>query len=169
MISQGPLHYDVQGIGGDKDGDHDYMYACVEQMESLQYSMSSDPKQKGVAKRCERTLMDMLRSMTSHSTLSISLQMDAPKTIAHLLKRVPSKSMHKTPYGLWTQRKPSLNYLHVWGYLVEVKIFNPNVGKFVSKIVSCHFIGYSERSKGYCLYCSGSYTKFIETRHIVFL
>jgi hypothetical protein len=95
--------------------------------------------------------------------------MDAPKTIAHLLKRVPSKSMHKTPYGLWTWRKPSLNYLHVWGYLVEVKILNPNVGKFMSKIVSCHFIGYSERSKGYCLYYSDSYTKFIETRHIVFL
>jgi hypothetical protein len=38
-----------------------------------QYSMSGDSQQNGVAERCNRTLMDMVRSMLSYSTLPISL------------------------------------------------------------------------------------------------
>jgi transposase InsO family protein len=80
-----------------------------------QYSMSSDPQQNGVAERCNRTLMDIVRSMLRHSTLPISLWMEALKTIVHILNRVPSKSVPKTSYELWTGRKLTLNYLHMWG------------------------------------------------------
>jgi hypothetical protein len=38
-----------------------------------QYSMSGDAQQNGVAERCNRILMDMVRSMLSYSTLPISL------------------------------------------------------------------------------------------------
>ena len=48
-------------------------------------------------------------------------------------------------------------------------MFNPNIGKLDPKTVSCHFIGYPERSKGFCFYCPDRYTKFVETRHAVFL
>ena len=57
----------------------------------------------------------------------------------------------------------------MWGYPAEAKVFNPNIGKLDSKIVSCHFIGYPEKSKGYRFYCPDRQTKFIETRHVVFL
>jgi hypothetical protein len=46
-------------------------------------------------------------------------------------------------------RKPTFNYLHVWGCLAEAKVFNPNVGKLYPKTVDCHFIGYPDKSKGY--------------------
>jgi transposase InsO family protein len=78
-----------------------------------QYSMPSDPQQNGVAERRNRTLTDMVRSMLSYSTLPISLWMDALKTTIHILNRVPRKSVPKTPYEMWTGRKPILNYLHV--------------------------------------------------------
>jgi transposase InsO family protein len=78
-----------------------------------QYSMPEDPQQNGVAERCNRTLMDMVRSMLSYSTLSISLWMEDIKTAVHILNRVPSKSVPKTPYEMWIGRKPTLNYLHV--------------------------------------------------------
>lgn len=32
-----------------------------------------------------------------------------------------------------------------------------------------HFVGYPERSKGYRIYCLNRNTKFVETRHFVFL
>jgi hypothetical protein len=48
-------------------------------------------------------------------------------------------------------------------------VFNPNIGKLDPKIVSCHFIGYSEKSKGFRFYCLDRYTKFVETRHAVIL
>ena len=89
--------------------------------------------------------MDMVRSMISYSTLPISLWMEALKTTIHILIRVPSKSVPKIPYELWIEKEPSLNYLRVWGCPAEAKVFNPNIGKLDSKIVSCHFIGYPER------------------------
>jgi hypothetical protein len=51
--------------------------------------------------------------------------MEALKNAMHILKRVPSKSVAKTPYELWTGRKPTLNYFHIWGCPPEARIFNP--------------------------------------------
>ena len=107
--------------------------------------------------------------MMSYSTLPISLWMEALKTAIHILNRVPSKSMPKTSYELWTGRKPTLNYLHVWGCPAEAKVFNPNIGKLDPKTVSCHFIGYPEKPKSYRFNCPDRYTKFVEMRHTVFL
>jgi hypothetical protein len=131
--------------------------------------MSGDPQQNGVAERHNRTLIDMVRSMLSYSTLPISLWMDALKTTVHILNRVPSKSVPKTPYEIWTSRKPTLNYLHVWGYPAGARIFNPSIGKLDPKTVSCHFIGYPDKSKGFRFYCPDRYIKMVETRHTVFL
>jgi transposase InsO family protein len=75
--------------------------------------MPGDPQQNGVAERRNRTLMDMVRYMLSYSTLPISLWMDALKTAVHILNQVPSKSVPKIPYGMWTDRKLTLNYLRV--------------------------------------------------------
>jgi hypothetical protein len=113
--------------------------------------------------------MDMVRSMISYSTLPISLQIEALKTAIHILNRVPSKSVPKTPFELWSEKEPSLNYLRVWVCPAEAKVFNPNIGKLDSKTVCCHFIGYPEKSKGYHFYCSYRHTKFVEIRHVVFL
>ena len=95
--------------------------------------------------------------------------MEALKPAIHILNRVPSKSVPKTPYELWTGRELSLNYLRVWGCPAEAKVFNLNIGKIDSKTLSCHFIGYLEKSKVFRFYCPERHTKFVETRHAVFL
>jgi hypothetical protein len=130
--------------------------------------MSGDPQQNGVAERRNRTLMDIVKSMLSYFTLPISLWMEALKTAVHILNRVPSKSMPKTPYEIWTDRKLTLNYLQVWGCPAEARIFNPNIGKLDPKTVSCHFIGYPNKSKGFRFYCPDRYIKIVETRHTIF-
>ena len=61
------------------------------------------------------------------------------------------------------------DHLRVWGCPAKTKVFNPNIGKLNSKTISCHFIGYPEKSKGYRFYCLDRQTKFVETRHVVFL
>jgi hypothetical protein len=70
---------------------------------------------------------------------------------------------------MWTDKKPTLNYLHVWGCPVEIKLFNPSIGKLNSKTVSYHFTGYPDKSKELCFYCPDRYIKIVETRHAVFL
>jgi hypothetical protein len=129
-----------------------------------QYSMSGDSRQNGVAERRNHTLIDMVRSMLSYSTLPISLWMETLKTTVHILNRVPSKSVPKTPC-----RKPTLNYLHVWDCPAEAKLINPNIGKLDPKIVSCHFICYPDKSKGFYFYCPDRYIKIVEIRHTIFL
>ena len=57
----------------------------------------------------------------------------------------------------------------MWGSPAEAKVFNPNIRKLDPKIVSCHFIGYPEKSKGFRFYCLDRHTKFVERRHAVFL
>jgi len=57
----------------------------------------------------------------------------------------------------------------VWGCAAEAKLFNPQLKKLDPKTVSYHFIGYPKSSKGYRFYCPNRHTKFVETRHAVFL
>ena len=106
----------------------------------------------GVAERRNRTLKDMVRSMISHSNLPISLWGEALKTAAYILNRVPTKATAKTPYELWTGKKPSLKHLHIWGCTAETRPYRPHEKKLDSRIVSCYFIRYSERSRGYKFY-----------------
>jgi hypothetical protein len=134
-----------------------------------QYSMPDDPQQNRVAERHNYTLMDMVRSMLSYSTLPISLWMEALKTVVHILNRVPSKSIPKTPYEMWTGKKPTLNYLYVWGCPAEAKLFNPSIEKLDPKTVSYHFIGYPDKSNGLHFYCPDRYIKIMEIRHTIFL
>ena len=70
-----------------------------------QYTMSGTPQQNGVLERCNRTLMDMVRSMLSNSKLPVSLWMYALKTAMYLLNRISSKAFPKTHFELWMNRQ----------------------------------------------------------------
>ncbi|RVW35834.1 Retrovirus-related Pol polyprotein from transposon TNT 1-94 [Vitis vinifera] len=113
-----------------------------------QYTMPGTPQQNGVAERRNRTLMEMVRSMMSYSSVPISLWGEALKTAMYILNRVPSKAVPKTPFELWTGRKPSLRHIHIWGCPAEARIYNPHEKKLDSRTVSGYFIGYPDKSKG---------------------
>lgn len=134
-----------------------------------QYMMPGTPHQNGVAERRNRTLMDMVRSMISNSSLPKSLWMHALKTAVYLLNRVPSKAVLKTPFELWTERKPSLRHLHVWGCQAEVRIYNPHEKKLDPRTTSGHFIGYPEKSKGFIFYCPSHNPRIVETGNARFI
>jgi hypothetical protein len=70
---------------------------------------------------------------------------------------------------MWTGRKPTLNYLHIWGYAVEAKISSFGHGNLDERTTSCHFIGYPKRLKGFRFYYPGRQTKFIEIKHAILL
>ncbi|KAF7810137.1 Retrovirus-related Pol polyprotein from transposon TNT 1-94 [Senna tora] len=44
---------------------------------------------------------------------------DALKTAAYILNQVPSKSVEKTPYEIFTRKKPSMKHFRVWGCKAE--------------------------------------------------
>ena len=57
----------------------------------------------------------------------------------------------------------------MWGCKTEAKIPNALTQKFDLKIISCHFIGYYEKSKGYKFYAPHNFTRTFETNQAKFL
>ena len=84
------------------------------------------PQCNGVSERCNRTLLDMVRSMMSLTYLPLSFWGYALDKAAFTLNRAPSKSVETTPYELWFSKKPNLSFLKVWGYDAYVKKFQPD-------------------------------------------
>ena len=131
--------------------------------------MPSTPQQNGVAERGNRTLMDIVRNMISNSSLPKSLWTYALKTAIYLLNRIPSKAIPKTPFELWTRRKPSLRHLHVRGCPIEAQVYNPHEKKLDSRTVNGYLIGYPEESKRYRFYCPNHSSRIIETINTRFI
>ena len=121
------------------------------------------------ANRRNRTLMDMVRSMISRTKLPQSLWGEALQTAMYILNKVPSKSLPKTPFELWTNRKPRLNHLKVWGCPSEVRVYNPHEKKLDPRTTSRFFIGYPPVSKGFRFYCPGHHTRIVESLNAKFL
>ena len=63
-----------------------------------QWTPPGTPEWNGVSERRNQTLMEMVRSMTSHGKLPMFLWSYALETALHTLNRVPTKSVDKTPY-----------------------------------------------------------------------
>ena len=85
----------------------------------------------------------------AESSLHISLWGEALKIAIYLSNRVPTKATIKTPYELWTGRKPSLKHLHIWGCPTQARPYVPKERKLDSKKISCYCVGYSEKKKNW--------------------
>ena len=89
----------------------------------------------------------MVRSMMSHSDLPTSFWGHALETAAFTLNRVPSKSVQKTPYEIWTGKRPSMSFMKIWGCQAYVKHHMST--KLEPKSHKCNFVGYPKETKGY--------------------
>ena len=89
-----------------------------------QYNMFGTPQQNGIVERRNHTFLDMVRCMLINSSLPEFLWGDALKNAAYILNQVPNKYVPKTPYELWSQKKPSLCQFHFWSCKMEVRPYN---------------------------------------------
>ena len=94
--------------------------------------------------------MDMVWSIMSFTSLPKFLWGYAIESACYLLNRVPSKSVPKTPYEIWTGHKPTLSHLRVWGCPAYVKCLATD--KLGPRFVKSYFIGYPKETKGYYFY-----------------
>ncbi|GJV48888.1 zinc finger, CCHC-type containing protein [Tanacetum coccineum] len=93
--------------------------------------------------------MDMVNSMMSYSGLSSGYWGEALLTACYILNRVPRKRSIKTPYELWNQRTPKLDYLRIWGCRAIVRLPKSKKRKIRDKGIECIFLGYAQNSKAY--------------------
>ena len=67
-----------------------------------QYTMSGTPQHYGIVERRNRKLLDMVRCMLVNFSLLKLLCGEALKIAVYILYQVPSKSVPKTLYELWS-------------------------------------------------------------------
>ena len=115
-----------------------------------QLTPSGTPQRNGVSERRNRTLLDMVRSMMSQSDLPLSFWGYALETAAFTLNRVPSKSVDKTPYEIWTAKSHGLSFLKIWGREAYVKRLQSD--KLTPKSGKCIFMGYLRETLAYSFY-----------------
>ncbi|KAK8617349.1 hypothetical protein V6N13_080266 [Hibiscus sabdariffa] len=108
------------------------------------------PQWNGVSERRNRTLLDMVRSMMSHTDLPTSFWGYALETAAFTLNRVPSKSVQKTPHEIWNGKHPNMSFMKIWGCKAYVK--RQMSTKLEPKSEKCTFVGYPKETKGYYFY-----------------
>ena len=76
-----------------------------------------------------------------------------------LLNRIPSKAVEKTPYELWTGKRPGLSFLKIWGCEAYIKCQASD--KLASKSDKCLFVGYPKETKGYNSYIPSENKVFV--------
>ena len=84
-----------------------------------QYTMPRTPHQNDIAEMRNHTLLDIC-SMLTNSSLSDYLWGEALRTTTYILNQVPSNSVPKTHFELWSGRKHKLHHFCVWGCKAEV-------------------------------------------------
>jgi hypothetical protein len=115
-----------------------------------QLTLPRTPQWNGVSERRNRSLLDMVRLMMSQTDPPLSFWGYALKTVVFTLNRVPTKSVERTPYEIWTGKCPELSFLKVWGCEAYVKCLMSD--KLTPKSDKYLFVGYLRETKGYYFY-----------------
>jgi hypothetical protein len=92
----------------------------------------------------------MLMSMMSQTDLPLSFWCYTLKSVVFTLNRVPTKSVERIPYEIWTRKHPELSFLKVWGCEAYIKCLMSD--KLTLKSDKCFFVGYPRETKGYYFY-----------------
>ena len=124
-----------------------------------QLTPAGTPQANGVSERHNRTLLDSVRSMMSHTDLPVSFWGYALETVAYILNRVPSKSVKTTPFEEWYGKKPKLSHLKIWGCEAYVRKLQPD--KLESNLDKCIFVGYPKETVGYTFYNQSESKTFV--------
>jgi hypothetical protein len=88
--------------------------------------------------------------MMSQSDLPLSFWGYALEIATFTLNRVPSKSIVKIPYEIWTGKIPNLSFLKILGCEVFVKRLQSD--KLTPKSDKCIFVGCPKETLGYYFY-----------------
>jgi hypothetical protein len=88
--------------------------------------------------------------MMSQTDLPLSFWGYAFKTALFTLNRVPTKSVERIPYEIWTGKHTGLSFLKFWECEAYVKRLMSD--KLTPKLDKCFFVGYPRETKGYYFY-----------------
>lgn len=127
------------------------------------------PEQNGVAERMNRTIVEKVRCMLSHSKLPKPFWGEAMNTAVRLINLSPSVPLNgDVPEKVWTGKEVSFKHLRVFGCRAFAHIPKDERSKLDGKARECIFLGYADEKFGYRLWDLEN-KKVIRSRDVVFL
>nr|GEW97291.1 hypothetical protein [Tanacetum cinerariifolium] len=126
-----------------------YAYFAAEGIH-YQTSNARTPEQNDIDKRRNRTLVEAARIMLSAVKVPLFFWDEAIATVCFTQNRSLVVPRHeKTPYRIINNRKPSVNFFHIFGSLCYIVRDGENHDKIKEKCDECIFVGYSTQSRAY--------------------
>ncbi|CAK1555486.1 unnamed protein product [Leptosia nina] len=110
------------------------------------------PEQNGLSERSNRTIVERARCLLFEADLKKEFWAEAANTAVYLKNRSVTSGIEKTPYEMWTKRKPDLQHIRIFGSQVMVHIPKEKRTKWDKKSKLHILVGFSENVKGYRIY-----------------
>ncbi|CAL1399907.1 unnamed protein product [Linum trigynum] len=134
-----------------------------------QFTPPKTPQLNGLAERMNRTLLERVRCLLSHSKLPQSFWGEALLAAVYVWNRSPSVPLkYDAPEKVWTGKEVSYKHLRVFGCKAFVHIPKDERSKLDSKTRPCVFIGYGQNEFGYRFF-DPIQKKLIRSRDAVFI
>ncbi|GJW05414.1 retrovirus-related pol polyprotein from transposon TNT 1-94 [Tanacetum coccineum] len=128
---------------------------------SHETSVARSPQQNGVVEKCNRTLIEVARTVLIYAKALLFLWAEAVATACYTQNCFIVHLRHdKTPYELLHNKLPDLSFFHLFGVLSYPTNDSDNLGKLQSKADIGIFIGYAPTKKAFRIYNR-------RTRHII--
>lgn len=140
---------------------------CREKGIAMEMTVPYTPQQNGVSERMNRTLMERARAILAESGFDKEMWGEAVYTATYITNRCPTSAVYfdKTPYELWTGRRPDVDKLRVFGSTAYMHIPRELRTKIDSKSRKLYMVGYTVN--GYRLWDSDQ-RKVVMARDVVF-
>nr|GFB79711.1 retrovirus-related Pol polyprotein from transposon TNT 1-94 [Tanacetum cinerariifolium] len=107
---------------------------CSRKCIKREFSNARTPQQNGVAKRRNRTLIEVARTMLADAKLPVTFWAEAVNTACYVQNNVlVIKPYNKTPYELFNERSPAIGFLRPFGCHVMILNTLDHFGKFDAK------------------------------------
>ncbi|GJV88201.1 retrovirus-related pol polyprotein from transposon TNT 1-94 [Tanacetum coccineum] len=146
----------IKCLRTDRGGEYnstEFKEFCKEHGIKRQLTTAYTPQQNGVAKRKNRTIMNMVRAVLSEKEVPKSFWPNAVQWANHVLNRSPTTIMKDmTPEEAWSGSKPSVEHFRVFGCIGYVYVPDVKRTKLDDKSVKCVMIGYSSESKAFKMF-----------------
>ena len=141
---------------------------CSEKGITHTFSAPRTPQQNGVVERKNRTLIEAAKTMLEESKLPTYFWAEAINTACYTKNiSIINQAQGKTPYQLMKKRKPTLNFLDVFGCKCFVlRNQGENLGKFEAKADEAIFVEYAT-TRAYRVY-NLRMNMVMESFHVVF-
>ena len=106
--------------------------------------------------------------MLKLKNLPNDFQAEAVACAVYILNKSPSSSVEgKTPYEVWSGKRPNIQHMRVFGCIAYAHVPDQIWKKLDDKAEKCIFIDYNNVTKGYKLY-NPKMEKVIVSRDVIF-